>query len=406
MTIATGVAKKLAYCVESVFGTPPGAGSAQYLRRVQSTLGLGRQAYQSQEVRTDYQIADYRMGTRTVQGAINGELSGLTYKDFMAAALHGTWAATTAATGLSLTIAAGTPATVTRSGSWISDGFKIGDVVRFSVGTLNAANLNHNFRIVALTATVMSILDSGSSVATVVAEGPIASCTATVVGKKVMVPTTGHVDPSYTIEHYFSDLDVSELFTGCKIDGMSLNLPATGMAGVSFNLKGQDMQGLAAAAAPYYTSPTANTTSGILAAVNGRLAVAGSDIATVTGLQIQVASQHTGDPVVGSNTIPALLPSRVVVSGSFSAYFDGVVLRDDFINETEIALNLVMESGGATPKDFLMINLPRIKLGSASKNDVESGLIQQFNFQALYPTTGGAGTAYDQSTIVIQDSLA
>ena len=47
MTIATGVNKQLRYKVESAWGTAPGVGSAQLLRRVTSDLALKKQAYES-----------------------------------------------------------------------------------------------------------------------------------------------------------------------------------------------------------------------------------------------------------------------------------------------------------------------------------------------------------------------
>ena len=67
-------------------------------------------------------------------GTLNGELSPGTYADFMAAALRRDFAAVSALTGLSITIAGSGPTyTVTRaSGSWLTDGFKRGRVVRLT----------------------------------------------------------------------------------------------------------------------------------------------------------------------------------------------------------------------------------------------------------------------------------
>jgi hypothetical protein len=94
MTIAIGVNKQVKYKVESTWGTVPAAGSAQLLRRVSSDLDLKKETYESNEIRTDYQVADFRHGVRRVAGSIRGELSPLTYSDFLAAALRKAWAAT------------------------------------------------------------------------------------------------------------------------------------------------------------------------------------------------------------------------------------------------------------------------------------------------------------------------
>ena len=132
MANATGVAMNLAYKAESTWGTVPSASSAQLLRRLSTSLALKKQTYQSGEIRSDYQVADFRHGVRSVEGSISGELSPGTYEDFMAAAVRKVFASVSAITGLSLTIAAsGSFYTITRaSGDFITGGLKIGDVIQ------------------------------------------------------------------------------------------------------------------------------------------------------------------------------------------------------------------------------------------------------------------------------------
>src|SRR6185369_12106217 len=104
MTIATGVAKRLKYKVESTWGTVPSASGSQALRRVTSGLALKKQTYESAELLATYQRQDFRHGIRSVEGPINGEISPGTYKDFMAAAVRRAFTAVTAITGASITI--------------------------------------------------------------------------------------------------------------------------------------------------------------------------------------------------------------------------------------------------------------------------------------------------------------
>lgn len=403
MAIATGVAKQLAYKAETTWGTVPAASGAQSLRRVTSDLNLTKQTYQSNEIRGDYQISDFRHGVRQVAGSIRGEVSPGTYKDFFSAALRKAFAAVTAISSLSLTIAAsGSFYTVTRSaGSYLTDGVKVGQVVRLTAGSLNANNLNKNLLVVALTATVATVLVLNGSSMT--AEGPIASCTMSVPGKEVYVPTTGHLDTSFAIEHWFSDIAQSEVFSGCKVNSVGLALPPTGIATVDFGFMGKDVT---TAASQYFTSPTAATTAGVLAAVNGAVAVNGTKVATLTGLQINIAGGMTGDAVVGSNTLPDIFEGRVQVSGQFTAYFEDATFRDLFLNETEASIVAAFTTGSTAAADFISIALPRIKVGGASKDDGEKGIVQTFPFQALFNTSGGSGTSGHATTIAMQDSLA
>lgn len=403
MTLATGVAKQLRYKVESAYGTAPGASGAQLLRRVESSLDLSKDTYQSNEIRTDYQISDYRHGVRRVGGNIKGELSPGTYEDFIAAALRKDFAAVSALTGLSITIAAaGNNYTLTRgSGSFLTDGVKVGHVVRLTAGSFTAGNLNKNLLVIAVTALVVTVMVLNGTSLT--AEGPIASATLAVTGKQSYVPATGHTDKSFSIEHWYSDVAQSELFTGCKIGSLGIDLPPTGMASIDFGLAGQDVT---TATSAYYTSPTAQTSTGIVAAVNGLLLVNGTAVAICTGLNINLNGNLSGDPVVGSNVIPSQFQGRVQVGGQFTAYFESGTLRDNFLNEDEISLIAVLTDNEAADADFIGITLPRIKLGGASKGDGEKGIIQTLPFTALLNSAGGAGTSSEATTIVIQDSQA
>lgn len=409
MAIATGIAKQVRYKVEATYGVLPGPTLAQLLRRVESTLNVEKDTYQASELRTDYQISDFRHGTRKTNGTIKGEFSPKTYADFIGAALRRDFAVVTPIASASITVAAGSVVngqqqyTVTRAaGSYLTDGVKAGDVVRLSVGTFNAANSNKNLYVVSMTATVLTVIVLNG--VAMVAEGPIASSTVTVFGKKTFVPTTGHTDKSFAVEHWFADAALSEVYTGCKVGTLDVNLPPSGMATIDVGFMGSG--GITNAGAQYYTSPAASTTTGIMAAVNGALFVGGANVAICTGLSIKVDGGLSGDPVVGSNVMPAIFQGRVNVTGQFTAYFENATFRDAFLNETELALSVVLTADNTATSDFIGITLPRIKLGSATRSDGEKGIILTADFQALYNGAGGAGIASEQTTLSIQDSAA
>lgn len=402
MTIASDIFRQLVYKVESVYGSLPGTGSAQLLRRVGSTLDLNKDTYQSNEVRTDYQRQDYRHGVRRVAGSIEGELSAGTYKDFFAALLKRDFAAVTALTGLSLTIAGSGPTyTITRgSGDWIAGGAKVYDVVRLTAGSFNAANLNKNLLITDLTTTVMTVVPVNG--VALVAEGPIASATVTWPGKKTFIPQTGHTDKSFTFEHVYADLVQAEQFTGCKVSKIDLNLPPTGMATIAMEVMGQNM----ATAAAYFVSPTAQTTTGVMAAVNGVARVAGAAAANLTGLRLSIAGSFTGAPVVGSNVIPGQSPGTVIVNGEATAFFDSVTLRDAFLNETEIDLGLVFTADNSAASDFIALAMARMKLGGAAKAPADGGLVMTLPFEGLLNYAGSSSVKTEKTTISMQDSQA
>ena len=376
---------------------------AQAYRRVTSNLALAKQTYTSAEIRPDYQVADFRHGVRSITGSINGELSPGTHSLVLAAALRAAYVAGVSATGASITIAGTGPSyTVTRAaGSYLTDGFKIGDVIRLSVGTFNAANINTNLFILGLTATVATVLVlTGLAL---VPEGPIGTSTVAVVGKKALVPLSGHTNDSFSVEHWHSDIAQSEVFRGCRVSQLDIGLPPTGMATLNTAFMGTD---ITTAQAQQFTAPNTATTSGVLASVNGVISVGGTQIALLTGLTMKINPNMTQQAVVGSNVFPDTFAGRVMITGQMTALFSDATLRDYFVNETEVSIACAFTTGNTATADVMSFILPRVKCGGSAKDDGEKGLVQTIPFQALLNVNGGAGLASDNTTLSVQDSLA
>lgn len=403
MANAAGLFKALTYKKEVTYGLVPAASAAQALRRISSDISLKKDTYTSSEIRPDQQTADFRHGVRRVSGKISGDLSPKTFSDLLGSFCRKVFAAVTPITAASVTIAGTGPTyTVTRAaGSFLTDGVKVGHVIRLTVGSLNAANINKNLLVTALTATVATVVVLNASA--MVAEGPITGTTITVQGKQTYIPTTGHVIESYSIEHWFSDVPASEVFSGCLINGFTANLPPTGIATLDFDVVGQN---ITTAAGQYFTSPTAATDTGSLAAVNGVVRANGAAIGILTGLTITGAGGFTGDPVVGSNTIPAQFAGIVQVTGQATAYFESTTLRDVFLNETEIDIIGVFTADNTAASDFVSFVMPRVKLGGHDKSDGIGASTVTMPFTALLNTAGGSGIATEKTTLLIQDSQA
>jgi len=400
---ASGVFKQVTYKVETTYGVMPAAGAAQAMRRVTSSLDMTKDTYQSAEMRPDFQMADFRHGLRKVGGTINGELSAKTYADFLAAVLKKDFAAGATVTGASFTIAGAAGAwTITRAaGSWLTDGVKVGDVVRLTAGAFNPANLDKNIQVTALTATVLTGIVLNASA--LVAQGPITAATLAVIGKKAFTPQSGHTDKSFAIEHWHPDVPASEVFTGCKVAKMTFTLPATGMATVAVEFVGKDVT---PGVAQYFVTPTPVTLTGTMAAVNGVVKVGNATGGTITSATIEITAAQSSEPGIGSNTADQAATGRVLVTGQVTAKFDSTSLRDAFYNETETSAYLAFTADNAPASDFMAFSLSRLKLNGASKDDGEKILIQTIPFQALLDINGGAGKATEMTTLSVQDSAA
>jgi hypothetical protein len=404
MAIGTGVAKQVIYKVQSGLGTKATAGSAQILRRVTSGLELKKGTFQSNEIRTDYQISDFRHGSKYVEGPINGELSPGTYKDFFAAALRKAFVSGVAASGVSLTITGtSAPYTLTRgAGSWLTDGFKNGDVIRLSVGSLHANNISKNLVIANISsATAMTVYPLNGSA--MQAEGPIATTTITVIGKKTYVPTTGHTNLYYTIEQWQSDISVSESFLDCKVNTVDVSITPTGMSTCNFGFMGRNVD---IAGSQYFTSPTAPTTSGVTAGANGLLLVDNATVANITGINFQINGNMSKEDVVGSNVTPDIFAGSVAVTGQITVLFENDTYLQMFEDETEASIIVTLTTNNTATAEFITFTIPRIKVGGNSRDDGQKGIVQTLPFTALFNGAGGTGVNSEQTTISIQDSLA
>lgn len=403
MSEASGLYKRLAYKKEVTFGVLPANTGGQYLRRISADLSLAKDTYGSNEIRPEQQRKDFRHGVRRGSGKISGDLSAQTWADFFGSFCKRLFTAAPSATNQSITIAGSGPYTITRAaGSWLTDGFKIGMVGRLTAGGFTANNLNKNALIVGITATVLTVIVAASGL-TLTAEGPIAAATFAATGKVTWIPTTGHVEESYAIEQFYTETPTSETFTGSKINGFTLNLPPTGVATVDFDVMSKDVT---TSATQYFGAPTAATSTDSMAAVNGVLRANGTVQAVLTGLTITGAANYTGDPVVGSNTIPKFFPGIVGVTGQATAYFDSATLRDVFLNETEIDIIGLFTGSNDPAAQFMSFVMPRVKLGSHTKSDGEGAIVVTMEFTALLNSAGGSGIATEATTLLIQDSNA
>lgn len=407
MPIAVGVKKTLAFKKQSALGTiaPGGGSTGQYLRRVTSTIDLSKNTIKSNEILPSQQRRDFRHGVRAVSGSVSGELSVGGYQSFFESIMRQAVqsAATTGAlTNITAAVTSGAAGTFTRAaGSYLTDGFKIGDVIQWTGwATTGVPNNSHNFLITNLTATVMTVLALDGVAIGAKAAGD--SVTGTLVGKKTWVPQSAHTRDYYTIEHWYSDVSQSEVFTDCVVSSAKINLTPNDMSKVDWGIMGLNMVTNTSA---YFTSPTAAATGKITAGVNGVLTIGGATVALVTGLTLDIEGSYSAPGgVVGSNVDPDIFPGGVDVSGQATLYFVDGTYRDIFLNETETSMTVVLTGDNTASAPFVAFTMSRIKFGGATKDDGEKGIVLTVPFTALENTNGGAAVANLATTISVQDS--
>lgn len=401
MPISKGTAKQVGYKKETTWGTLAGAASGKLLRRVTASFNLVKEAYESGEIRTDRQVADFRHGVRSAEGTLNGELSPATYSDFMGSIVGRDFTTITlgAATNCTVTVSGTTYTIVRAAGSWVTDGVRVGMVVR-ATGLTATADNSRNLLVASMTATNLVVIPLNGVALT--AQATATSVTLTAPGKQTFVPASGHTDDSYTVEEWYSDIAQSEVYTGMKVNSVAVQLPATGLSTIDVGFAGKDLT--QTGTTQYFTAPTAQNTNGIFAAVNGVMTVGGVPVAIVTSADFTIERATENATAVGSNSIADIFTGRIRVTGNMSIYFDDATFRNYFNAETPVSLTLALTTDSSASAGFVTFTLPKVKLGSFTKDDGELGIITSTSFQALLNDVTSNGLA--PTTIQIQDSAA
>lgn len=400
MPNASGSYKQIVIKKQPTAGTLPGATGARIVSRTDGVFNLAKDVLANDRIRSDLQPSEGRHGVRSVNGNINDHLAPGNSSDLLGTALKRAFAAVSPMTGLSLTIASVAGGyTLTRStGSWLTSGLRIGMGIRLTAGTFAAANLNKTLFVTDVTALAATVVAANGSA--LVPEGPIATATVTVPGKYSFMPTTGHLDEFYTVEEWQPDVPFSEVYTDWRPTSSDFSIPASGNATLSIQGEGRDLA--QSGATRYFTSPTPEATTPVLAGVNGLLRVAGAAYA-VTSLTFQLATPFSGEACLGENVRKNRFAESPTVTGSFTAYFDGGVLPALFYDETVTSIDLLMTADNTAACEFMTFSLNRVKVNSSDKDSGRGGVLRTYSFTASLPPAAGAR---EQTTLAIQDSLA
>lgn len=289
--MADGSRHSLRMVAESSYGVTPSNPVFDYIRHTGTTLGLTKEGLQSEELRDDRQISDFRHGARQVGGDISIELSYGSFDKILEALLGGTWT---------------------------TDVLKAGTTRR-----------------------------------------------------------------SFTLERFFGDILSADKpyhrFTGVEFNTLQLQINANAMVTGTIGVVGKDM----ATATAIVAGATYNavSTTSPLDSFTGTLNEAGTPIAVITEIQLNLDNGLDPRFVVGSKT--TLRPSigRSNVSGTITAYFENSLLLDKFINETESSILFNLPDGAGNNLKF---TLPRIKYNGGQPDVQGEGPITlSMPFQAL-----------------------
>lgn len=406
MSIAQKISKQTVMRRQTSLGVV-GAATGQIIRRTNSVFVAVRDMFESNEVVSHHQSTGSSYGLKKTSGTLAGELSAGTYQMQIEAMLEAAFATVATITGTDIAAVgdAGGIANFTSGASgFLTSDFKIGMVVRATGFSGVSTNSNsRNLWITALTAGTMSGIFLDGTVQ--VADAATESVTIAEVGKRCKIPLTGHVKQYLQVEEWYGDLTDSDLFNDVVVASLDFDLPATGNAtmnstyiGLARVLSGTQVM----------SAPTAETSTGIMSAINGRLYVNGVTT-PITGLKITLknGAADTGAEV-GSNSAADVSTGMIKVGGSFTSK-----LRDQTISalldaETEVSIASVLTADQTATSNFMAFTVGKVRITSDTPDD-NASIMRTYNFTARLNPSGtlvGTDKAWDETIISIQDSAA
>ncbi|HNY81070.1 MAG TPA: phage tail tube protein [Sedimentisphaerales bacterium] len=333
---------QLAYVAESSFGVQKTGSNLQILRITGESLKQDVASSQSNEIRSDRQIASIRRSRITASGGVNFELSYGTYDALLAAALlDSAW-------GSPVAVCSSATVSAAASGNKFTGTFTAptaGEWIKVS-GFTNAAN-NGYFKVV--TASTSEITVSGG---TLVDEASATGISITQGGSIV----NGTSLSTFNLERTYDDLSSElSLFLGMAINGLSLNVPVEGEITGGLEFLGSSESSETASGGTGY-DPATQTEH--MTALDVQNLLENQAAMSIRAFSLSLNNNLRQRAVVGSSGVLSIGTGRCIVSGTLEAYYASKTVYDKYLNGTATALAVSLQDPAG---NGYVIDLPAVK---------------------------------------------
>jgi hypothetical protein len=399
----------VAFKAQSAKGSIASGGSGFVLRSAGGAGGkITKNVYGSNEVRRDGMRSRGRHGQRRVSGTYLVEVSLDNMDSLYEAVFQGTWAnaltITEATSGGATSITTTTSTIVGNTGSWITVGLRVGDVIRLT-GFATSANNSKNLRITGLTATVITVAET-----LVLDASADTSFTITRPGQKLICPAAGAAVKTYfTVEEYDGDLDLTEIFSDVIFHSLKFTMAPDSIMHCEVGFTGTGAFTTASAgSAPTFTSPTEST--GVpLACVDATVRYSSTDFVELTSWDMMIDRGAVAPSVVGSIYAPDVFTGNMAVGMNFGMLRSDYGKMTDFLAETALTFHVLAVENESEPKDFLSLFVPNFTLGGVDKSPLSKEAGPRTQTIAIPPDlvgidTTGAATGYDSTMVKLMVS--
>lgn len=350
----------------------------QTFRVTSKAINLEKEELESDEVDPDTrQVSDSRHGFNRVVGSPGFQFSRQDFDDIIEIAQGAAFSEPTAVSGINLGIDGTTKILDRASGSWITDGYRVGDIIEVA-GFANGAN-NTNWLVLAVAALNLTLYDPNDAIITEVAG---AGRTVSLKGKRCDIST---VLTTMYMERQFLDTGKYQKFNGVAINELPFSVSPRAIVTAAATLLGMSSAAIVSASESG-VNPEAKSASSPYDAFTGLLHEGGTAITVVTGLDWNINNNRTLEAVIGSKFSPDVFEGDARGNGTLTSFFESETMYNKFVNETESTIFLRLNDPDGT--NFCSVVFPRVKYNGGNMDPPQRGPVPiQMPFKALMHST-------------------
>ena len=342
MPFASGGYHGLYHAAESVYGTTPVMPSPSTwtpFRHTSCNIQLKRDQFESKELRADRAITDMRLGTYKCDGDVGIELSYGAFDPILEALMGGTWAVAYAKTSLTVALHSTNKTLIRSTGSWITDGVKVGDIL--VLGACTTGTNNGNYTISVVDPGGLSLTWSATTASSPFTEAGNGAQTATTTRFKL---NQGIIQRSFSLLRRYTDITQYQIFSGCCPNKLSLDFKPGGMVTGSIGWIGSNVIADINSGATYAAASTYSPMDAFSAAI----LEGGAAFAKASAITLTLENGIEADYVVGSKYAPQCTWGRSKLTGKLTAFFEDLAMYNKFLNETPSSLQITAGDGTRT----------------------------------------------------------
>lgn len=383
MVKASGTRTTITYEEEATVNTVNASPDMTYLRVLTRNINITEDTLESGEIDPGRQVTSVRSGFRQVGGTLDFELSRLGLDPILRMSTGGTWAGIADA-GVALTAVDTVNTFVRAVGSWITDGYTVGDIV--VTAAFDSAPNNGQHQVTAVTATALTV-----DTALTTEASPSGTPTLALVGSKLMVGTALR---TATIERRFEDVPLYQHFTGCVFD-WSLGVQPNAIVNGSLDVLG--VAGTTLSGTSIDATPNAAPTHDPYSAFEGEILMDATTLGCVTSVDWSFKNGRSLQACVGSRSSDDVYDGIAKIEGTITLFFEDAVAYNKFIQEQTLTVWIRLDDPDGV--NFMTFVFPRMKLTAADIDPPAEGPVPMtLSFRALKDPVSGSSIIIQRST--------